>query len=73
MAARGGITNRNFLVDVDGESFVLRVPGKDTDLLGIDRRHEREAAERAADLGVGPEVVAFLEPEGCARHPVRRG
>jgi thiamine kinase-like enzyme len=58
----GGITNRNFRVDLDGESFVARAPGQDTDLLGIDRDHELEAAQRAADLGIGPAVVAFVEP-----------
>jgi thiamine kinase-like enzyme len=60
----GGITNRNFRVDLDGESFVARAPGEDTDLLGIDRDHELEAAQRAADLGVGPPVVAFVVPDG---------
>jgi len=60
----GGITNRNYRVDVDGSSYVLRVGGKDTDLLGIDRATEHEASLRAAEVGVGPEVVAFVEPEG---------
>ncbi len=60
----GGITNRNFRVDVGGESFVLRIGGKDTELLGIDRDAEHEASVVAARLGVGPEVVAFVEPEG---------
>jgi thiamine kinase-like enzyme len=60
----GGITNRNFRVDVGGESFVLRIGGKDTELLGIDRAAEYGASLVAASLGVGPEVVAFLEPEG---------
>ena len=60
----GGITNRNYRVDLDGESFVARAPGQDTALLGIDRDHELEAAQRAADLGIGPPVVAFVEPEG---------
>lgn len=60
----GGITNRNYRVDLGGESFVARAPGPGTDELGIDRDHELEAARRAADLGVGPEVVAFVEPEG---------
>jgi thiamine kinase-like enzyme len=60
----GGITNRNIRVDVDGGSYVVRDPGEGTAELGIDRGHEREAAERAAALGVGPEVVAFVEPEG---------
>jgi thiamine kinase-like enzyme len=60
----GGITNRNFRVDVGGRSYVLRIGGKDTHLLGIDRRAEYRAASVAASLGVGPEVVAFVEPEG---------
>jgi thiamine kinase-like enzyme len=60
----GGITNRNFRVDCEGNSYVLRVGGKGTHLLGIDRRAEYRAASVAASLGVGPEVVAFLEPEG---------
>ena len=59
----GGITNHNLKVDVDGELFVLRVTGKDTDRLGIDRRVELEATRHAAALGIGPEVVAFVEPE----------
>jgi thiamine kinase-like enzyme len=61
----GGITNRNFKVSVDGEAFVLRVGGKDTELLGIDRRAEYEASLAAASLGIGPEVVGFLEGERC--------
>ncbi len=60
----GGITNRNILVAVDGERFVLRLAGKDTELLEIRRRDEFDAARRAAALAGGPEVVAFLEPEG---------
>jgi len=59
----GGITNRNVLVDVDGDRFVLRLTGKDTELLGIDRAVERVAATRAASLGLAPDVTAFLEPE----------
>ncbi len=61
----GGITNHNFKVSRDGETYVLRIGGKDTDLLGIDRHAEYAAAQAAAELGVGPEVVAFVEPEGC--------
>ena len=60
----GGITNRNFKIRVDGDVFVLRIGGKDTHLLGIDRRAEHEASVVAAALGVGPEVVRFVEPEG---------
>ena len=63
-ALGGGITNHNFKVDVDGEAFVLRVGGKDTDLLGIDRLVEHGASRVAAELGIGPAVAAFVEPEG---------
>src|SRR5688572_17069176 len=60
----GGITNRNFKVTVPDGTYVLRIGGKDTELLGIDRRVEHEASLAAAAVGVGPEVVAFIEPEG---------
>jgi len=57
----GGITNHNFVVRVDGKAYVLRIAGEDTELLGIDRVAEHEAARIAAGLGVGPEVVDFVE------------
>ena len=60
----GGITNRNFKVTLDDGAYVLRLGGKDTELLGIDRRVEHEASLAAAAIGVGPDVVAFIEPEG---------
>ena len=63
-ALSGGITNHNFRVDVDGASYVLRLGGADTHLLGIDRQVERGANARAAEVGVGPAVERFVEPEG---------
>ena len=44
--------------------FALRVAGKDAELLGIDRSVEHEATLAAAELGLGPRVVGFVEPEG---------
>lgn len=61
----GGITNRNYRVDLGGTSYVVRVAGTDTELLGIDRAVERAAAEAAASVGVGPEVVLSLPERGC--------
>ena len=52
----GGITNRNYRVDVDGRSYVVRIPGERTELLGIDRAGEAEASRRAAELGLAPAV-----------------
>jgi thiamine kinase-like enzyme len=58
-----GITNANVKVDVDGGAFVVRLPGTDTELLGIDRKAELHATRTAAAAGVGPEVVDFIA--GC--------
>jgi thiamine kinase-like enzyme len=62
----GGITNRNFLVDVNGSAdrYVVRLAGNDTHLLGISRDVEHAATVAAAGVGVGPEVTAFLRAEG---------
>lgn len=60
----GGITNRNYRVDVDDASFVLRLSGEKTELLGIDREHECRAQHVAAEAGIAPEVIDFLRPEG---------
>ena len=61
----GGITNRNYRVRFGGRDCVVRLPGKDTELLGIDREAERAATAAAAALGIGPEVVAFEPRRGC--------
>ncbi|HEX5823414.1 MAG TPA: phosphotransferase [Candidatus Limnocylindrales bacterium] len=62
----GGITNRNFLVEPAGRTdrYVIRLAGNDTHLLGISREVEHAATVAAAGVGVGPEVTAFIRPEG---------
>ena len=57
----GGITNRNFRATLGGIEYVIRRPGKDTDLLGIDREAERLANEQASILGIAPAVATTLE------------
>jgi thiamine kinase-like enzyme len=59
----GGITNRNFRVTLGGAEYVVRRPGKDTELLGIDRSAELLANEAAAALGIAPAVAAIVD--GC--------
>jgi thiamine kinase-like enzyme len=60
----GGITNLNYKVEADGKAYVLRITGADTDLLGISRDVEHAANLAAGRLGVAPEVMYFIEPEG---------
>ena len=57
----GGITNRNYRARFGEKDYVIRVPGKDTNLLEIDRRAEVLANERAASLGVAPPVALATE------------
>src|SRR5438270_9089285 len=59
----GGITNRNFRVMLGGEDYVVRLPGRDTALLGIVRDAEHMASETAAQLGIAPAVAAAVD--GC--------
>jgi thiamine kinase-like enzyme len=57
----GGITNRNFRVNFGGHDYVVRLPGKRTALLGIDREAECIANKAAAELGMAPRVAALLD------------
>ncbi len=63
----GGITNRNFRVRTGSGDYVIRLFGKDTSQLGIDRRAEQAASEAAAAVGVGAEVIAFLDDAAITR------
>jgi aminoglycoside phosphotransferase (APT) family kinase protein len=60
-----GITNANYAVDLGDERVVVRVPGRDTELLGVDRAVELDAGRLAAAAGVGPEVLAFDPDTSC--------
>jgi thiamine kinase-like enzyme len=59
-ALPGGLTNDNRKVVTDGGVYVVRRWSDDTGLLAIDRDHEYENSVRAAKVGVGADVVAYL-------------
>jgi thiamine kinase-like enzyme len=61
----GGITNRNFRVNFGGTDYVVRLPGKRTEILGIDRTAECIANKAAAKLGMAPGVAAMFEEPAC--------
>ena len=61
----GGITNRNFRVRFGGTEYVVRLPGKRTDLLGIDRDTECAATKLGSELGFAPRVVTLLDEPPC--------
>jgi thiamine kinase-like enzyme len=60
----GGLTNTNYKIKVNNEKFILRISGKNTALLGINRDFELEALKVAAASNLGPQVVHYIQPEG---------
>jgi thiamine kinase-like enzyme len=80
----GGLTNTNYKVTTAAGCFVVRISGKDTSLLAIDRENEVHNTVAAAETGVGapfvaalPEhdalVLGFLEGEVMDAEKMRRG
>jgi thiamine kinase-like enzyme len=54
----GGLTNLNYRLTVDGgERFCVRIPGRDSSLLAVDRQVEWKNTVAAASSGVGARVV----------------
>jgi thiamine kinase-like enzyme len=80
----GGLTNTNYKVRSPSGTYVVRISGKDTSLLAIDRENEVHNTKAAAETGVGapfvaalPEhdalVLGFLEGEVMDAEKLRRG
>lgn len=61
----GGLTNRNYVVSIDGWRAFVRIPGADTDLLAVDRANELHNSRAAAEAGVGPRVLHHLPELGA--------
>ncbi|MFQ5617050.1 MAG: phosphotransferase [Anaerolineales bacterium] len=60
-----GITNVNYKVLVDNRPFFVRLPGHNSDLLGIDRCNEFFNNRVCSRLGIGPEVIHYFEDLGA--------
>jgi thiamine kinase-like enzyme len=80
----GGLTNTNYKVTTPSGRYVVRISGKDTGLLAIDRENEVHNTIAAAEAGVGAPVVAalpehdalvleFLDGETMSPEKLRRG
>jgi thiamine kinase-like enzyme len=52
----GGLTNANYRLVVGDEQFCVRIPGRDSSLLAVDRREEHLNTLAAAEAGVGAQV-----------------
>ena len=80
----GGLTNTNWKVVAPSGSYVVRVFGRDTGLLAIDRENEAHNTRAAAETGVGatggayvPEeaalVLEWIDAEVMSAETLRRG
>jgi thiamine kinase-like enzyme len=56
----GGLTNENYLAEVGGQRYVMRLPGQSTELLSIDRANEVYNTKAAATTGIGPKVLEHV-------------
>lgn len=61
----GGLTNRNFRLTLDGERYVLRLPGPGSGRR-LDRRREAHNTALAAELGLTPAVL-YQDPRSGVR------
>jgi thiamine kinase-like enzyme len=55
----GGITNRNYKVEVDKATYVIRIGGENIEVHGIHRPTEFQCAWAAFKAGIAPEIIAF--------------
>lgn len=58
LGSTGGMTNLNYLVSIDSENYIVRVPGRGTEKF-INRVEEKSNLELGSGLGINPKVVYF--------------
>jgi thiamine kinase-like enzyme len=59
-AMSGGITNENYRVNIDDQSYFVSIPGASTEFLAVDRDNKYHNTLAAAAVGVGPQVLHHL-------------
>lgn len=60
----GGLTNRSYLLQSQGERYVLRINAKNHRQLDLDRRAEIEILQAVGEIGVATELVYADPAEG---------
>lgn len=59
----GGLTNANYRLTAGEERFCVRIPGRDSSLLAVDRQAEYRNTMAAAEAGVGAHVRYIVGDE----------
>lgn len=55
---KGGMSNYTYVIDIQGESYTFRIPGKNAEKF-VDRQVEQENEKRILPLGLNNETVYF--------------
>ena len=61
--ALGGMTNRNYLIEINGQKYVLRKPGEGTEKI-IDRKNEKLNANSISKLKLDSKLIFFDDTSG---------
>lgn len=61
--AVGGMTNKNYLANIRGIDYILRIPGISTESM-INRSNEKRNSKLAFKLGIDTEILYFNEDTG---------
>ncbi len=59
----GGMTNKNYLVKISGQEYILRIPGNGTQNM-INRVNEKHNSTLANELSIDTEILYFDEVSG---------
>ncbi|MCR1980608.1 phosphotransferase, partial [[Clostridium] innocuum] len=58
-----GLTNQNFLLEMNQETYVLRIPRADSEHI-VNRHHETMALEAVRDADIDVETIYYDEASG---------
>ncbi len=64
----GGLTNKNFKIQLDSQQLVIRLPGRGVGRF-ISRKHEKLNQEAAAQAGFSPDILYFNQLNGVKIAP----
>lgn len=54
-----GLTNQNFIISSGNKKYVIRIGGKNSAVLGINRYAEYAVMKAVAKIGVGADLIYF--------------
>ena len=63
IASAGGMTNKNYLVKISGDEYILRMPGNGTESM-INRVNEKHNSTLANELDIDTDILYFDEVSG---------